>query len=150
METLAEAKKYLQDNFKKGISCPCCHQFVKLYPRKITSSMSKALIGMFRETKAGGGEKEWADSRNYIAIPDVVKFVHWGILEAQEGQRDDGSKRVGWYKLTEKGIEFVNGRISVPMRVKLYNQKFYGFEGGEVYIYDTFKNRFDYNELMGI
>lgn len=42
--TIEEAKQLLKDNWEKGIECPCCTQFVKLYKRPLYSAQAYSLI----------------------------------------------------------------------------------------------------------
>lgn len=152
-ETMKEAKAYLRENWEKGIECPCCGQFVKLYSRSITSSMAYALYLIYKNQK----NDDWTHVQSYLKklnIPapvmsgDISKLKFWELLEVLEGERKDGSKRVGFYRVTEKGKEFIHGRISVPKHCKLYNQKFYGFSGEQIHFKDALGKNFNYDDLM--
>jgi hypothetical protein len=151
-QTLGEARQHLRDHWEEGTPCPCCRQLVKQYKRKLNSAMAYGLILVSR-AKADDG---WVHIERYfksLNIPssirgDMSKLKFWGLLEAKEGEREDGSTRLGFYRITDKGRQFVNGQISVQERVKLFNQKFYGFDGDEITIKQALGSKFDYNELM--
>src|SRR5271167_915579 len=51
---------------------------------------------------------------------DWAKLRHWGFLIEKPEVRDDGSKRNGFYKITQRGIDFVHGRIHVRKFIYLY------------------------------
>lgn len=156
--TLADAKQWLRDRVDDGAECPCCTQFAKIYKRKLTSSMAYALMLI---VKWSPGNKD-----DYIHIPsflsthttsatvrggDWAKLVHWEILEAQEGERDDGSSRVGCYRVTELGYKFAAGSVSVPKYVYIYNQRKMrrASDSTEVItIHDAIGDNFSYRELM--
>jgi hypothetical protein len=150
-KTIQEGKEYLRENFDKGVSCPCCGQFVKLYKRKLTSSMAYGLILM---SKTNG----WVHLENYfkgLNIPssirgDMSKLVYWQLLQKQIGKREDGSNRTGMYKITDKGKMFVNGQIEVNSHVLLFNNKLQGFSNELINIKKSLGNKFNYNELMNL
>lgn len=151
-KTLKEAKKYLRDNFEKGVDCPCCGQFVKKYNRKITSSMAYGLLLLSKLSP----EKKWIhvdeivkiSAISHKAIADFPKFKYWGLIIASDEQREDGSKRNGMWMITDKGRDFVNGVVKIPSRVLIYNSKFIGFDGDDVTIQEILGEKFNYRELM--
>ena len=154
--TLEQAKEFLRSHWgREGITCPCCNQRVQMYRRSITSAMACALILLSRrETKHG----EWIHIEKFLKdidkLPasicgDVPKLRFWGLIERKQGERDDGSTRIGCYRLTDKGRDFVNGKITCQKYAKIYNNTLFGFEGENYFIYDCLKNKFNYNELMG-
>ena len=155
--TVGEAKSFLKQNLKEGAKCPCCSQYVKLYLRKLNSSMAYGLILMTRNYN-NINTSEWFHLENYfkpLDIPstlrgDLPKLRHWGLIEAKEGEREDGNPHVGYYRVTSKGKQFVNQEITVPQRVGLYNQKFYGFDGRDISIVDALGSKFNYKELMSV
>jgi hypothetical protein len=66
------------------------------------------------------------------------------------GERDDGSKRVGWWRVTERGEEWVMNRVSVPARARVYDSRLLNLDATEGYvtIIDALGKNFDYRELM--
>lgn len=152
-QTLESAKQYLRDNYEKGCRCPACGQNVKLYPRLLSSSMAYALILIDKHTRDG----KFRHIENHfkeLDIPssirgDFAKLVYWGLIEKYQQQREDGSNRNGYYRITEKGSDFVKGKISVVDRMFVYNQQIQGYGKDEITIFDALRNKFDYNDLMG-
>jgi hypothetical protein len=152
--TLGEVKQYLKANWIKGTHCPACNQSVKLYQRPLTSSMAYGLILLARENSAEDG---WIHIENYfkeLNIPssirgDISKLVNWKMLERFEGTREDGSNRVGVYRVTENGRRFVRGQLQVYSHILIYNNEFKGFTGNLVGIKEALGKKFNYNELMG-
>jgi hypothetical protein len=154
--TLKEAKDVLRAEWNEGIECPCCTQFVKLYKRKITSSMAYALILLYRYFEANP-DQEWVHMNDYLNTLDIpfpvksgdnAKLRYWDLLEEKPEQRDDGSNRAGYWKLTELGREFVEGEITVRSHAKVFNSKSYGLTGVDVTIHEALGNKFNYDELM--
>ena len=152
MNSIAEAKIFLRANFDDGVGCPCCGQFVKRYKRNITSTMAYGLIILYRDHKVGDlvhvetflfEKSAITGSRGNIALAK-----YWGLLNPVTDKRDDGSKRNGYYYLTEKGRKFVAGEISVQKYVYMFNDKFLGYFGDEIKIVDALGAKFSYAELM--
>jgi len=154
--TVEQAAQWVRDHLKPGVECPCCTQLAKRYQRKLTSSMAYALLLIARAFRT---KRDWLHVPEYLTEVcrtgatirggDWAKLVHWGVIEAKpDEQRKDGSKRVGFYRLTQRGRDFVDGRIRVPKHVLIYNSKFYGFGDKTVSVQEALTDRFNYAELM--
>ena len=136
-------------NTDKGYFCECCGQYVKRYYRKINCNMAVTMIALFRKKKFGFIKiEEFMRVNGYQRSGDFPYLVHWGLLEKMPGKREDGSSKHGFYKLTDKGRQFVQEEITVPQTLIWYNGKAEGFEGREVSIRDALGKRFRYDELM--
>ena len=135
----------------EGFICPCCSQFVKRYTRKLNSSMAAVLLIIWKSGKTGFIHVEnYLKENNYSHLrADFHKLCYWSLLEKKSGERQDGSKRNGYYRITGRGIAFAEGTLTVPQNVKIFNNKFEGFEGKEINVHQAIGSRFSYNELMG-
>jgi len=134
--TLEDAKKWLRVRFGKGATCPCCNQFVKLYPRKFTKSMAYVLLLMARYyRRVDVKPDEWLHVPSHIAEVavsnprraaavrgDWAKMKDWGLIEKKPAVRKDGSSRVGCWRLTPLGRQFVAREVKVPSHVYQYNR----------------------------
>lgn len=155
MNTLEEAKEFLKQNWEYGTTCPCCNQHVKLYRRKLNSAMAYGLI-ILTQNRNNVDTSDWFHLENYLKPIEVAstlrgdmpKLRHWGLIEAKKARRDDGDKRNGYYRVTQRGRDFVEGKLSVQQKVKLYNKDFYGYEGDYITIKDALGSHFNYSELM--
>jgi hypothetical protein len=126
-----------------------------LHKRKLNKQMVYALVLIYRELHE---KNEWLHVPSYLHKTaatgptvrggDWAKLVHWGLITAKAGERADGSKRVGFYRLTDKGRAFVESKIKVPKHVFLYAERFVGTSSEMVSILDASKAFFDYRELM--
>lgn len=147
--TLKEAKEFLREHVGAGAVCPVCRQFVKLYRRNITYAMTKSLILMAKNSQPGQyihvlkllTEMKHANS-------DWAKLRHWGLIEPLSAGRDDGSMRDGFWRLTDKGREFVANRLTIPASVTMYNRKALHFSDKFVTIKETIGTNFDYDAMM--
>lgn len=142
---IKQMRTTVQTQLDDGVHCPTCGQFAKVYKRQITGTSAAALIAMY---KACG----YVD---YVYLPDVLdrkqadeaKLTHWGLIEEKPISRTDGG-RAGWWKLTDDGVRFVLGRLSVPKYAHIYDSKLMGMSGDPVTIQDCLGKKFNYQELM--
>lgn len=149
MNTIIEAKRHLRENFNTGTDCPCCGQFVKLYKRKLGSSQSRSLILLYSLNQ----KSEWIHSREITKkiniTGDFAKLVYWNlILEKPKSKEDKRSS--GFWKLTQRGKDFVLGNIKIPSHVFIYNASLQGFSNEQIFIHSALGKKFSYNELMNI
>ena len=64
-KSLKEVKKDLKDAYEDGCICPCCHQHVQLYKRKLNSGMAITLLRMYKHFKVGA----------YYHVKDFLKEI---------------------------------------------------------------------------
>lgn len=134
----------------KGYYCPCCNSFLKRYRRRLNANMAVTMVAMFRKKKFGFIRvEEFMRVNGYQRSGDFPYLVHWGMLEKMPGKREDGSSKTGYYKLTDKGRQFVLHQITAQQTLVIYNGKVEGFEGSEISIEEALGKKFDYRELMG-
>lgn len=154
--SIADGKRYLRANFENGVSCPCCGQHVKLYKRPIYSTMAAALIEIYCYFRKHH-EARWLHVGDFLAkhpnekisrSSDWAKLVHWDLLEAQQGERDDGSNRIGTYRITDLGRAFCEGRAKVWRRMYFFDGRVIGHDDDLISIREALGKGFDYSELM--
>ena len=154
MKTIEDAKNFLRGNYIKGCVCPCCGQFVKLYNRPIHTSMAKDLIRLYHIHNNDDWNKYYHISKIRTRTAgggDFAKFLYWGLVKELEKDSNDASKRTsGYWKITDKGKQFVENRIKVEKHAIIYNSKLLKFSEDFVNIKDCLKDKFDYNELMNL
>jgi hypothetical protein len=153
--SLEDARAELRELVRDGHRCPVCTQFAKIYRRKLPSSTARVMIAIHREH---------ADADGYVFLPDVLaargltKLAlaggygtlahHWGLMQQAPGERDDGSDHVGWWRLTDDGVAFVNRELAVRGYAHIYDGRCLGLHPPRVTITDCLGHRFDYDELM--
>lgn len=144
-----EFQKDTELDADKGYICPCCGSFCKRYYRKMNANMCIVMIALFNKKKFGFVKiEEFMRVGGFKRSGDFPYLVHWGFLEKMEGKREDGSSKNGFYKLTEKGRQFVLCQITAPQTLIWFNGKCEGFEGRDVNIKEALGKQFDYAELM--
>jgi hypothetical protein len=154
-----KAVMFNKETLKKGTTCPLCSQHVKMYWKKIDSLMAYYLMRLYKLTKYESGQNAGSDAAYFhvddrIKIPNKLgggwaKLRHWGLIEEMPKDPDDTTKRTsGYWKITLKGISFVDMRTTVPEYVKLYNGRSHGYDGDLVGFNHCLGSGFDYIELL--
>jgi len=151
-----DARRYIVQNWDKGVACPCCGQRVQRYARPITSSMAWGLCRLYEHFQEHP-EETWVHVEGFFNscsdIPfsfrgDFAKLRYWGLIEMLDERREDGSPHNGCWKLTGRGVAFVRGDISVSSHVYVYDGHALGFSDDPITIRDALKNKFDYDSLI--
>lgn len=147
---LAKAKQFVLSGRGDGVACPCCSQFCKIYKRKLNSTMARSIVWLVREYGRNGGR--WIDvprtaPRFIIQTNQLGTILHWDLLETKP-TTDTTKKSSGFWRPTERGIDFAHRRVSVPSHVLLYLNELESWSDEYVYVDDCLGQRFDYQELM--
>lgn len=151
---------------KAGTECPCCGRYAKVYRRSITLSQVKFLARLYNIARKrdpanptgvwvktgipeAGREKETLATRggDYAKL----RWAPWSLIEEREGERPDGSARVGYWRITERGIEFLLGAVRLPKYVYEWDNVPVQPPGAEpppmINVYDVAK-QFDFTSIM--
>lgn len=144
--TLGEARAALRELVAEGHHCPCCSQMARIYRRRITRPMALCLIECWRK----------GDTTEYIYIadlsshsPDFTKLVYWGLISEQRTARPDGG-RAGYWRVTDKGEDYLLDRIAVPKYAEVYDARCLRLDDSEwATIHEALGKGFDLTELLG-
>ena len=147
------AKQQIQSLFpldrRKGYKCECCNQYVKLYSRHFNNNMARSLIFLYKNILKGFIHLENSMiAEGHVRCGDASYMIHYSLIENMPEKRKDGSKRNGHYRISGRGILFVEGYTKVYERFLICNNKFEGFEGKEIDIIEALGKKFNYTELM--
>lgn len=134
----------------KGTHCGLCLRYIKVYKRKINSSMARWLIGLVRlfevEPRWISVAEPWStriDSR------ENSKLRYWEMVEQMpKGEAGKGGRTSGFWKPTVAGIAFAHRHCSVIKYKFVYKNKVIYEEGPQVTITDALADDFDYEKLM--
>lgn len=141
--TLAEAKERLFAQAQDGVGCPCCGQFVRIYARKLNRNMMLFLVSLAR--KPG----QWVCFRDCeFTSRDYPYLSFWGLAITRVDAGDGTKKSSGFWKITQKGLDFLAGRLSVPSHVHIYNNAIVGWSDTPTTASRAYGDGFDYSELM--
>lgn len=145
-----EVREYLIERAEEGVRCPCCNRLVKVYRRKLHSEMALflcLLVKRWRQVPRYFSTSELVPGTNK-STTDGAYLVHWGLVEREPAKNTAGG-RAGMYRPTPKGVEFAEGRLTVPSHIHTLCGDLIGFSEEQVSIEHCLGSRFDYDELMG-
>ena len=144
-KTLAEAKQYLRNNFKTGTECPCCGKYVKAYKRKLNAGMCRALIIIYKLTKNGNTihvQSKFTELGLRATTMDYAYLEKWSLIE------QTGSS--GYWRVTQKGKEFIHDVIELPDHALVYNGNVYKWSDNHVNIDTALTDEFNLEDIMKI
>ncbi len=156
---ITAAKKKVRDEAGAGCTCPVCGQYVKLYKRKMNSQMAHFLCRLYTVTRQTDGE--WFHVRDFLdaghkASSDGTYLRYWHFIEprdkADAPESDDEKKKqrsMGYWKITDLGKTFAEGRSRAKAHVIILAGKCEGFSEEMIDIREALGAKFDYAELMG-
>lgn len=151
--TIREGREYLNSQMRrrKAAKCPCCTQTVKVYPRKIYSTMARGLIELYKMNalKPDYYHIGTIESMRQSGGGDFAKLTYWGLVEEMPKDAAQTNQRTsGYWRITEQGKEFVMNNLRVPEFVDVFNGNPLRMYGDPVGIQDALGKDFDYEELM--
>lgn len=149
METIQEAKKYLMDNWEQGVKCPCCNQNVKLYKCALRATIAIALIKTYQIMEREN--KTWVHIMQEVkpANGNYAKLRFWGLLAPKGDIPENDTKARCYWSVTDKGRDFLQGRISVPSHILVFDNQKFGSLDGTTDIKQALGKKFSWTELMG-
>ena len=163
--TIGAGREYLIANRKDGTKCPLCHRHAKIYARRPNGSMCYVLIALYKRLKQG--TDPWVHVGEYLGqylqgspMPDKLKSKIikgdwpkarlWGLLIERQQVQPDGNPSSGIWALTQQGVDFIEGKITIYHRAYEYHSELLGFDVTKwVTIQEALKKSFNYAELMG-
>lgn len=138
-------KKYSED-------CGMCGRRIQTYKRQISNTMARELIALYHLTRRNPN-----DCYHYYRHFKGHSFGDFSLMEQlgfvirapQEIPANERKKKTsGFWRITDRGIDFVLRKITVPQHMWTYNKKIVDFEGPEVDIVFCLGKEFDYAKLM--
>ena len=130
-------------------NCPCCQRYAQVYKRRIYDSIARQLIRLYTL----GGDKDYVNAVHLIlkgshSTQDFQKAKYFDLIERRPLSEDDLGKTSGWWRLTERGVQFVQGKLAIPHIALVFDDNVLGFEGNPVTIKDCLDEHFSYERLM--
>lgn len=133
----------------RGIDCPACSQYARVYLRRLNRSMAISLVKMYRAGSVGGP----------IHTPTVLRgnrgeearLSYWGLTApaAPPANAPDTTPRRGWWEVTRRGALWLLDGITVPAAAVIYNGTCLRLSGPPVGIHDALGDAgFSLRELL--
>lgn len=131
-----------------GSVCRCCRRYGKYTALRMHSGMARALIWLYHRRPEFVHVPK-TGNRVVLTSNSIGKFKHYGFVEAKINDRDPSKKSLGYYRITDAGIAFVEERIDAPARGWVYDDQLLWWEPGDrITIREALKKKFNYEELM--
>ncbi|MFA6571709.1 MAG: hypothetical protein WCT77_10815 [Bacteroidota bacterium] len=157
MTMLSEAQTWVHEHKKEGVICPCCKAKIKVYKRKLNSTMMLFLIALNKLDRRKPNDiyfhvkeiLQVAGAGRSVGL-DYCILKHYRFIEAMGKDEEDTTKKTsGYWKITERAKQFLSGKIKVPSHVFTFMEnKFSGFSDELIGPLDAIDNHFDFEELM--
>jgi hypothetical protein len=150
--SLGDAQLVLASRLEDGGDCPCCGRFSKIYARPINATMSRSLCWLVQAFKTCGA---WINvpvcGPKFVLRSKQLSTLQWWRLIEPKPNDNPKVKTVrdsGLWRPTQRGIDFVEGKIRVPRKVLTLFGNVIGYSSDEVSIQDTLDAKFDYEDAM--
>jgi hypothetical protein len=128
--TLAEVREQFSANQDSVKRCPCCDKPSGHQRKNFSKGMAISLRHLYRE---GDGWVKPSRDLSHNTSSWAAGLRHWGLIESLVPVSKARGKDTGYYRITDKGRQFVEGLITLPSYVILTRQQeVVGFAGEEV------------------
>lgn len=136
----------------EGHSCPTCSRLLKIYHRRLSRSMARSLIRLYRLTQIQEPQRFFHVKQfdKEKARGEFGVLSSWGLVEEQPNV-DPAQKTSGMWAITSYGMQFVRLEEKLPQHVILkWGSQLLGYSGPMVDARQCLEhgNRFRYDELM--
>jgi len=144
---LRDARRKWRETIQaRGGDCPCCGRFGKVYRRNLDSGIARGLLLLSQF----GPNGEWVHYHKLMDHYDSRSFgktQYWGLVEPHGPDTATGAPK-GLWRLTETGMRFVRGEITVNQYCLHYDHECLGYGGPQITIQDAFKTPFEYSQVF--
>jgi len=149
--TVEEAKEILSDQLDKGTYCLVCGQHAQRYWRTICGYQAYLLIRLYKLTCQK--RKIWFHITDIYetkggSYGSFSKLKYWKLIEERPKHPKKDTRTSGYWKITDRGIRYVLGKIRLKKYTVTYNEKCERYDGEFVGIKESLGKKFSYAELM--
>ncbi len=138
----------------RRVECKACDRPVMLTRRPLDGGLARWMITLYR--MCGESEFGWihdSDAQKVVQglIPEQKKLSatsygslkYWELTIPCPDKTEETKSASGMWRLSQKGIDFIHGRIEVPKAVLVYKNELRGFEDEPINIRDALSTPFD-------
>jgi len=140
------------NNTDSKFKCPCCGKKAVMWRYSIFSVMAAELHFAYRDHGRGFfNTKRTAEGKN--STQQFTNLRYWGLIEERQmtaEEKKDGTKRTtGDWRITDKGIAFINNEIELPHHVFVWQAQIVKFSDDLRNFKACLGKTFKVNELTG-
>jgi len=108
----------------KGIRCLLCDRWNQRYKRSVTGDMARVLKSLADVEVGTPGKYSHVYNDLGVKGGDYGKLRIWGLIET--------NGESGYWRITGRGVEFVNDELLIPKSVILLNNRVVEFVGADI------------------
>ena len=123
---------------KNGFNCQVCDRKGKINRVSFNKNMAVTLCWMVSHSGTGWIDVQKCAPRDTLKNNNHAKMKHWGLLEGESGT----------WRVTERGLRFVDSEIVIPKYVLIYNDNALEFGDEKISISQSFGKHFNYQEVL--
>jgi len=126
--TISEGKAWIREEaLKRGGICPCCMRLTRFQRYGLGHRMARELLVLYRRFRSNN---DWLHAPNYLRSlkaddRDTGALVKLGLLEAK-------GRSSGIHRMTQLGLDFAGGKVSIPKWHYEYNGNEIPSPGGKI------------------
>jgi hypothetical protein len=156
---IAEGIEWIIHNAQAGehMDCAMCDQRVHYYRRPMNKQMLKVLRHLYefdlKHPQGWTHVEDWMRSQGRKSNRYFTLMRYWGLIETNADVKEDGNPRTGYWRITQKGRDFWEGRIRVPRGFWMYDSQAKAFFPENWNIQEAIneaKPGFDYSDVMSV
>ncbi len=106
----------------KGCYCPVCDKWTKTYRNRFYSLMARQLIWLYHQPHNMFRHAPTKMPRAIVTGGKIGYLEFWGLAKRS-------GTRQGYWKITQDGIDFVEGKITIRKFIYMYNRRLIEFDG---------------------
>jgi hypothetical protein len=134
----------------EGGYCPCCTRWGKINVFHLTqASHGRALL--WARAKHLQHDGKWIDFREgprwLVSVRVYSRLSYWGLLENMPNVDDPTRKHSGIWRITDKGLDFAESRILLPVDAWVFDNTVRALKGRPVRIMQCV-GKFNYTAMM--
>lgn len=150
--SLESARTAFRSKLEDGapVECPCCRRTGRIYHRRLNAGMARVLVRFYHVEIESPGR--WVHIHEVFGglgqkHRDWPLLRLWGLLGRRTKHTKDEPSR-GFWRLTERGRAFVEGRTRVPRFVFVFDGERTAKSDEMTTIEEALGKRFVYSEIM--
>jgi hypothetical protein len=78
-----------------------------------------------------------------------ARMRFFGLIEEKGDVPEEDKKASGYWTVTQRGMRFIHGEITIPKYIEGYNNRKYGESEEQIDIRKALGSKFNYSEVMG-
>jgi len=143
---------FSEKNFTEGSHCPVCSRKVRLNRKALDAKMCYFLIRLYHLSHADTTKFFHVERDIQVSMGvggSWAKLRYWGLIEAQPKEKHVKQSNIsGMWRITVRGVGYVQMEGAVEKYINLYNRQFYNYAGRKINIKEALGDTYKYDELM--